>query len=72
MLGSRGELRIGLDIYSPSPNCDLLKEQICAYMGSVSSLTVTDFEAGEVSYDGETEMHIVLPLRTAPSQMTAS
>ena len=57
MLGSRGQLRIGLDIYSPSPNCDLLKEQICAYMGSVSSLTVTDFEAGEVSYDGETEMY---------------
>ena len=27
MLGSRGQLRIGLDIYSPSPNCDLLKEQ---------------------------------------------
>ena len=57
MLGSRGQLRIGLDIYSPSPNCDLLKEQICAYMGSVSSLTVTDFEAGEGSYDGETEMY---------------
>lgn len=57
MLGSRGELRIEIDIYSPTPNCDPLKEQICTCLGSISSLTINGFEAGEVSYDGETEMY---------------
>lgn len=57
MLGSRGELSIGLDIYSPSPQFEELKQQVCACIADFTSLTVCGFEAGEVCFDGESEMY---------------
>lgn len=57
MLGSRGELKIGLDIYSPSPNCEELKENIFMSLGGMSTLTVKGFETGEPSFDAQSEMY---------------
>lgn len=57
MLGSKAELNIGLDIYSPSPNCEKLKEQICTCIDAVPSLNFRCFEAGEVCFDEDCEMY---------------
>ena len=48
---------IGLDIYSPMPDCENLKENVCNSLGSMSSLKVKSFEASEVSFDGKSEMY---------------
>lgn len=57
MFGSHGCLKIGLDIYSPMPDCENLKENVCNSLGSMSSLKVKNFEASEVSFDGKSEMY---------------
>lgn len=57
MLGSHGELRIGLDIYSPKPNCESLKENVFLSLGGMDTLTIKGFEVGEVQYDAQSEMY---------------
>ena len=58
MFGSHGQLKIGLDIYSPTPNCENLKENVFLSLGGVSSLKLKSFDAGEVSFDGQSEMYL--------------
>lgn len=57
MLGSRGKLGIGLDIYGPSPNCDLIKEQLWECLAGIGSLSIKSFDAGEICYDSQSEMY---------------
>lgn len=57
MLGSHGELKIGLDIYSPKPNCESLKENVFLSLGDMDTLTIKGFETGEVQYDAQSEMY---------------
>lgn len=57
MFGSHGDLKIGLDIYSAKSDCENLKESVCDSLRSMNSLTVKSFEAGEVSFDGKSEMY---------------
>lgn len=57
MLGSHGELRIGLSIYSPSPNCESLKENVFLSLGDMDTLTIKGYEIGEVKYDAQSEMY---------------
>lgn len=57
MLGSKGELDIGLDIYSPTPRFEELKQQVCTCLAELASLNVRAFEVGEVSFDGESGMY---------------
>lgn len=57
MLGSHGELKIGLNIYSPKPNCESLKENVFLSLGDMDTLTIKGFETGEVQYDAQSEMY---------------
>lgn len=57
MLGSRGKLGIGLEIYCPSPDCELIKEQLLECLAGIGSLSIKSFDAGEICYDSQSEMY---------------
>ena len=62
MYGSKAELVISLDIYSPAdpdsdePRCAEYAGLVREEMRSIQGLSVTEFEFGEVNYDSDSEM----------------
>ena len=62
MYGSKAELVISLDIYSPAdpdsdePRCAEYAGLVREEMRSIQGLSVTEFEFGEVHYDSDSEM----------------
>lgn len=58
MFGSHGRLKLGFDIYSPLPDCENLKESVYDSLGSMTTLTIKGFEAGEMGFDAKSEMYL--------------
>ena len=62
LYGTRGELKIGIEIYTPAasehaePECTALLGDICSCIGNIDGIKLKSFESGEAEYDSETEM----------------
>lgn len=58
MYGSRAELDISLCIYSPSADCDDIKNGIYKTLCGIESLTLRDFHTGDSVYDSKSGMFL--------------
>ena len=56
MYGSKAELKMSLEIFSPTPDCGELRDSLSGQLGSITSMSVKSFEAGEVSFDSRSGM----------------
>ena len=56
MYGSRAELTLSLEIFSPTPDCNAFIAKLIKQLGSVEALSVKSFDAGEVSFDSRSGM----------------
>lgn len=62
LYGSRAELKIGIEIYTPAADdhaeteCVSLLGDICTCVGDIQGIKLKSFENGEAEYDAETEM----------------
>ena len=56
MYGSRAELALSLEIFSPTPDCNVFLTQLIKKLGSVEALSIKSFDAGEVSFDTRSGM----------------
>lgn len=62
LYGSRAELKIGIEIYTPAAadhaegECISILDDVCACVGGIQGVRLKSFESGEPEYDAETEM----------------
>lgn len=56
MYGSRAELMLSLEIFSPIPDCNAFLTELYKQLGGIESLSVKSFETGEVSFDSRSGM----------------
>ena len=56
MYGSRAELMLSLEIFSPIPDCNAFLTELYKQLGGIESLSVKSFETGEVSFDARSGM----------------
>ena len=56
MYGSRAELTLSLEVFSPTPDCNDFIAELVRQLESVQSLSVKSFDAGEVSFDARSGM----------------
>lgn len=56
MYGSRAELTLSLEIFSPVPDCNDFLTELVRQLGSVESLSVKNFDSGEISFDARSGM----------------
>ena len=56
MYGSRAELALSLEIFSPTPDCNAFIAELIRQLGSVASLSIKSFDSSEVSFDSRSGM----------------
>ncbi len=56
MYGSRAELALSLEIYSPTPEVNAFRAELIKQLESIEALSIKSFAAGEVCFDAKSGM----------------